>query len=230
MDTHPAGPGTVPPARPGVHLSATVADSDLSTSTILDAAGAPGIDASEEGLTLVPDVTYATRTRADGGALPLRLDVFTHDDGGPRPLAVFVSGGGFVVSPKAMARDHRAYVARAGLTSGTAEFASGGHLDQSSDVDAVVDKFGPSALADIAEDFDDASRESPSFLLFYGSTDVMISPSQTLRLHNALREAGAASERLVLPGAGHGDPAIGAAWSSTAAIDPIVEFFRRSLR
>jgi acetyl esterase/lipase len=65
----------------------------------------------------------------------------------------------------------------------------------------------------------------------------MISPGQTLRLHNALREAGVASQRLVLPRAGHGDqamfgaaPAIGAAWSSTAVIDAIAEFFRRSLR
>jgi acetyl esterase/lipase len=340
MEMPSPGPGAVPPPVPGIYLSATVAESDLSTSTMLDASDAPPIDASEDGLTLVPDVTYATRTLADGRELPLRLDVFTHSDGRPRPVVLYVPGGGFVVALKDMMRDHRAYVARAGfvvasleyralshgpgvtyadsvqdvkealrflrahsarfgidparagvwgesaggylaamtgVTSGTTEFAAGDHPGQSSDVHAVVDKFGPSSLADVAEDFDagaqefwtapdghlatyvhgpggglvDASdedfrranpiryvhKESPPFLFFHGSADVMVSPSQTLRLHNALREAGVASERLVLPGGGHGDqaflgadPVIGAAWSSTAAIGPIADFFRTTLR
>jgi hypothetical protein len=85
------------PSRRG-YLSATVAESDLSTSMILDASDAPRINASEDGLTLVPDVDYATRTLADGRELPLRLDVFTHTDRRSRPLVLYVSGGGFAAT------------------------------------------------------------------------------------------------------------------------------------
>ena len=81
------------PSRRG-YLSATVAESDLSTSTILDASDAARINASEDGLTLVPDVDYATRTLADGRELPLRLDL---EDDGEHGLLLFYAAG--AVSP-----------------------------------------------------------------------------------------------------------------------------------
>jgi acetyl esterase/lipase len=49
------------------------------------------------------------------------------------------------------------------------------------------------------------SSSTPPFLLFHGTDDRLISPSQTLNLHNALRAAGADSTRYVLHGARHGD-------------------------
>jgi acetyl esterase/lipase len=51
------------------------------------------------------------------------------------------------------------------------------------------------------------TAEAPPFQIWHGSADGIISPSQTLRLHNALREAGADSTRYVLDGATHGDVA-----------------------
>ena len=45
-------------------------------------------------------------------------------------------------------------VAMAGLTNGSRAFEAGEHLDQSSDVQAVVDKFGPSDVSQVAADFD----------------------------------------------------------------------------
>ncbi|MFJ6081411.1 alpha/beta fold hydrolase [Streptomyces sp. NPDC092369] len=49
--------------------------------------------------------------------------------------------------------------AMVGATSGTKDFVSGDDLDESSDVRAVVDEFGASDLARIADDFDAATRE-----------------------------------------------------------------------
>jgi fermentation-respiration switch protein FrsA (DUF1100 family) len=69
------------------------------------------------------------------------------------------------------------------------------------------------------------------FLFFHGSDDRIVSPSQTLLLHNALRAAGADSTRYVIDGAGHGDlggPA--QLWSTTTVIDGLVEFLKATLR
>jgi acetyl esterase/lipase len=52
------------------------------------------------------------------------------------------------------------------------------------------------------------TADAPPFQIWHGSGDGIISPSQTLRLHNALRAAGVFSERYVIEGAGHGDLAV----------------------
>jgi acetyl esterase/lipase len=52
------------------------------------------------------------------------------------------------------------------------------------------------------------TADAPPFQLWHGSGDGIISPSQTLRLHNALRAAGVSSERYVIEGANHGDIAV----------------------
>jgi acetyl esterase/lipase len=49
---------------------------------------------------------------------------------------------------------------------------------------------------------------APPFQIRHGSGDGIISPSQTLRLHDALRAADVESTRYVIEGAGHGDLAI----------------------
>jgi acetyl esterase/lipase len=73
---------------------------------------------------------------------------------------------------------------------------------------------------------------SPPFLIFHGSQDRIVSPSQTLRLHDALRAAGRPSTRYVLDGAGHGDlafagdAAAGLPWSAKETMDIIVRFLR----
>jgi hypothetical protein len=83
----------------------------------------------------------------------------------------------------------------------------------------VVDKFGASALAHTAD----------------GTADMIISPSQTILLHNALRAVGRHSERYVLDGANHGDapflndPTAGLPWSTTTVMDIIVNFLRAQL-
>lgn len=77
--------------------------------------------------------------------------------------------------------------------------------------------------------------KDPPFLLFHGSQDTLISPSQTLAIHQGLRAAGVDSTRYVLEGANHGDlafignPAAGLPWSSTQTMDILVAFLKRTL-
>lgn len=165
--------------------------------------------------------------------------------------------------------------AMVGVTNGIKAFDIGGNLDQSSDVQAVVNKFGASDTSKLAADFDAHAREAvnardnpiaqyigmtrdthvldaavaataanplsyvkasaPPFLNFHGSQDRLISPSQTLILHNALIAAGARSTRYVLDGAGHGDLSFlgdaksGLPWSTNQAMSIIVGFLKVSI-
>jgi acetyl esterase/lipase len=47
----------------------------------------------------------------------------------------------------------------AGVTNGDKQFVSGGYLNESSDVQAVVDEFGPSDLSKVAADYDTAAQQ-----------------------------------------------------------------------
>jgi acetyl esterase/lipase len=167
--------------------------------------------------------------------------------------------------------------AMAGVTGNVETFDKGDDPDQSSRVEAVVDKFGPSDMSRIAADFDAnpqrayaaadnpiaryvegtsgrqpltarpvasgpanplsyAGATDPPFLLFHGDQDRLVSPSQTLILHQALRAAGVSSTRYVVHGAGHGDLAFGVdpqssyLWSSNETMGVIVSFLQRTLR
>jgi acetyl esterase/lipase len=167
--------------------------------------------------------------------------------------------------------------ALAGATNGDSQFDIGDHLDESSDVQAVVDEFGPSDLSKIAADYDAAmqkaknrpgnplakfvlgpdtelsvdddpsevraanpatyiSPRTPPFIELHGSGDQLVSPSQTLLLHTALRAKGIPSTRYVLQGANHGDmplitdPRAASLWSTKTVMGIIVEFLARHLR
>ena len=152
-------------------------------------------------------------------------------------------------------------VAMVGVTNGVKSFDVGNDLDRNSDVQAVVDKFGPSDVSKIAADFEPQLQAAywvnnpflpylegkvttaanpltyikataPPFLIFHGSRDRLVSPSQTLLLHNSLVAAGVRSTRYVLEGAGHGDlafmgdAAAGLPWSTRQTMGIIVDFLR----
>ena len=76
----------------------------------------------------------------------------------------------------------------------------------------------------------------PAFLLFHGDNDRLISPSQTLLLHNALRARGAESTRYVLRGANHGDLSFvgdtesGVPWSTRRVMDIMTRFLGKQLK
>ena len=155
-------------------------------------------------------------------------------------------------------------VAMVGVTSGIKRFDVGGNLDQSSTVQSVIDKFGPSDVSQVASDYDAKAKAAyaapnavmryvgqdvkthanpltyvtataPAFLILHGNKDRLVSPSQTLILHNALLAAGASSTRYVLDGADHGDLAFlgddksGLPWSSKETMGIMLEFLRKNL-
>ncbi|HEY6618795.1 MAG TPA: alpha/beta hydrolase [Steroidobacteraceae bacterium] len=159
--------------------------------------------------------------------------------------------------------------AMVGVTNGNGSFLAGDNLNQSSDVQGVIDDFGASDISKIAADFDAATQRAvysnegiinyigkssaantldpgiaataanpityihanaPPFLIFHGNQDRMISPSQTLILHDALVAAGVRSKRYVVDGAAHGDLTFmgdtqsGLLWSTNQVMNLIVEF------
>ena len=165
----------------------------------------------------------------------------------------------------------------AGTTNGDRQFDVGDNLNESSDVQAVVDQFGPSELSKVAADFDIATQQAkylpgnplakfvfgpgtklsieddpsavraadpatyissatPPFIELHGSHDQLVSPSQTLLLHTALRAKGIPSTRYVVQEANHGDmPFIRNAsaaplWSTKTVMGIIVDFLDKHLR
>lgn len=73
----------------------------------------------------------------------------------------------------------------------------------------------------------------PPFLLMHGSADQMVSPSQTLLLHNAIRTKGGQRTRIVVANANHGDTTVltgdatsASLWSSENVMGQIVSFLK----
>ncbi len=165
--------------------------------------------------------------------------------------------------------------AMTGVTNGLKQFDVGANLDQSSDVQAVVDEFGPSNLSKVGDDYDTAAKQAnlapgnnlaqwvygpgttksvaqytpqvaaadpttyvtattPPFVLLQGSNDELVSPSQTLLMHNALTAKGVSNTRYVVAGANHGDLAFAgntsvAAWSTQVVMGKITGFLGQHL-
>jgi acetyl esterase/lipase len=78
------------------------------------------------------------------------------------------------------------------------------------------------------------TSSSPPFVLLHGSADQLVSPSQTLILHTALRAKGVDTTRYVVKGANHGDltfmggdPNASKQWSSQQVVGDIVSFLNK---
>jgi len=162
--------------------------------------------------------------------------------------------------------------AMVGVTNHDSRFDVGANLNQSSDVQGVIDDFGASDISRIAADFDAPTQHAtytneglvkyigrasdantldlsvaatianpltyihanaPPFLIFHGNQDRLVSPSQTLILHDTLVAAGVRSTRYVVDGAGHGDLTFigdtqsGLLWSTNKVMNLIVDFLNR---
>ena len=162
--------------------------------------------------------------------------------------------------------------AMVGVTNHNGAFEAGADLNQSGDVQGVIDDFGASDISKMAADFDAPTQHAtytnegliqyigkasdaktldagiattaanplryiqantPPFLILHGNQDRLVSPSQTLLLHDALVAAGARSTRYVVDGAGHGDLAFmgdtqsGLLWSTNQVMNLILTFLNR---
>jgi acetyl esterase/lipase len=69
-------------------------------------------------------------------------------------------------------------------------------------------------------------KNDPPFLFLHGTADALVSPSQTLLVHNALLKAGVPSQRYVLKDAGHGGPQ----FSSPEVIEIMIKFLDKYLK
>jgi acetyl esterase/lipase len=300
--------------RPEIRVSKTIAPADTSTSIVLKPDVTRQFELQGTPLTSHTDILYAQPD--------LRLDLLVPDGPGPKPLVVYLTGGGFMVADKTNGLPLRTYLAENGFavasvhyrtvpeggvyTDGLANVrdavqhlrdnadkygidpdkvalwgeSAGGYLatraglEPSLGIRAVVDKFGAVDFAGIADDYDTETQaalgqpgfplamylhgpgttktvheqvpdanplnfitaDAPPFQIWHGSNDGVISPSQTLRLHNALREAGVDSTRYVIEGTGHGDVAIllgdpddALPWSTREVLDLSVEFLGKHL-
>jgi len=215
-------------------------------------AGAGFIVASIEYRTMLNGATFRDGIADVKSAIRyLRANAQTYGVDTKRVAVWGESAGGYLVS-------------MVGVTNGVKSYDIGNDLDQNSDVQAVIDKYGPSELVKIAADFNPELQASyainnpflryldgvettvanpityvkasdPPFLIFHGSQDRMVSPTQTLVLHNALRRVGARSTRYVLEGAGHGDLAFfgdfesGLPWSTRQTTGIMLDFLKHAL-
>lgn len=127
-------------------------------------------------------------------------------------------------------------VALLGTSGGVKELeGKEGHLDQASNVQAVCDWFGPTdftgmisrevnnpngavfkllggpisekkELARLASPVQFVDKDDPPFLIMHGDEDRLVPVRQSELLHEKLKEAGVASELVVVKGAAHGLP------------------------
>jgi len=146
-------------------------------------------------------------------------------------------------------------VALLGTTGGVKELeGNGGHLDQSSRVQCVVDLLGPSDFLSwdpnfnpgvytmithllggpVPQNRDKARKASPltyvdknsaPFLIEHGDKDSLVPLEQSQLLASALKKAGVEVTLQVLPGSGHGGPA----FTSPENRKLIVDFFAKHL-
>ena len=133
-----------------------------------------------------------------------------------------------------------------GLSSGIEEIEGdvGGNLNQSSQVHAVVDLFGPSALDLFAKKSDHfrnniapellksaspvtyLTKDDPPLLIFHGDNDQLVPLSQSEHIHKLCQEMGLESSLHVIEGAGHGGPQ----FSDATRYELVKKFFARHIK
>ncbi len=179
----------------------------------------------------------------------LRANAETYGLDGTRVALYGESAGGYLVTMAGLdpATDVRAVVNKFGAI----DFATIAE-DFEADIQAGLDGaahplalylHGPGTGRTVHDPVPDANPlnhitvDATPFQIWHGSGDRIISPSQTLRLHNALREAGVDSTRYVIVDAGHGDLAVllgnpdaALPWYTEEVVGLTVDFLRKHLQ
>ena len=133
-----------------------------------------------------------------------------------------------------------------GMSNGVQELEGdvGGNLDQSSQVQAIVDLYGPSALERFAEKSERfahgktveqiktaspvtyLSADDPPLLILHGDIDKVVPLDQSQYLHERYQQAGLQSSLHIIEGAGHG----GREFSDSTRQQLIKEFYDRYIK
>lgn len=111
----PVGPpgGSIPIAK-------TIKPTSTRSSTVIIPNG-PQMRCGAAEVTLRQNITYASPT-VDGEPHDLRLDLQVPQTKGPKPLVVYITGGGFMRADKAANLDGRTYVAEQGYAVASIEY------------------------------------------------------------------------------------------------------------
>ena len=118
----PTTPIAVPPGGPPSFLpyAKTVAPSDTSTSIVIRPDG-PQITCGKTQLSTYSNIVYSAPVTA-GKQVQLVMDVLVPRTPGPKPLVVFLPGGGFVVADPSGNLDQRSYVAEHGYVVASVQY------------------------------------------------------------------------------------------------------------
>jgi acetyl esterase/lipase len=237
----PSTPGAKPLVvyLPGGGFMSSAKEMSLNTRTFVAEAGY--VVASIQYGTLSTGATYTDTLDDIKAAIEFLRTNAAEYSIDPAKVAVWGdSAGGYLASMTGLATDAgvQAVVDDFGasdLSKVTADFDPAGQQAMA----ALTSNFGkyvggsdPAAFAK-ADPATLAKADSPAFLIFHGNQDALISPSQTLVLHNALKAAGADSTRYIVDGAGHGElsptPESKLPWSTQQVMGLVVDFLKAQL-
>jgi acetyl esterase/lipase len=109
-------------ALPKPPLAASIAPSDVSTSTVIHPDRSDQIHCGKTPIKTINNVVYASPTTPNGKSKPLMMDMLIPEPVRTRTIVVYVPGGGFVVAAKESALNLRTYVAEAGFAVVSVEY------------------------------------------------------------------------------------------------------------
>lgn len=125
-----------------IPISTTGAPLDAGDSTVLDVSNDPQAVVERGKVSFTRDITYVTRMTPKGKPRPLKLDIQSPLEAGRYPLVVYITGGGFVVSPKQSSLPQRTYVANHGFVVASIQYRTVGdgatYRDGVADVKAAI--------------------------------------------------------------------------------------------
>jgi acetyl esterase/lipase len=127
----------------GLPLSSTVAESDQSTSTVIDGDDSPQAECTGVAITEYPNVVFSEPVLDDGSTYLIRMDITVPQDvSGPVPVVVYIPGGGFIVSDRGGSIGNRSYLMEHGIAVAAIEYRTigdgGTYRDGVADVKSAV--------------------------------------------------------------------------------------------
>ncbi|WP_406238699.1 prolyl oligopeptidase family serine peptidase [Nocardia sp. NBC_01009] len=129
-------------APAGAGTSRIIVPVDTSTSTLLTPGTEPQIQCGRTPTSTHTDVMFATVPLTGGGTRRLAMDIQVPRTAGPKPLVVYVPGGGFMMADKGGNLALRTFIAEAGYVVASIQYRvqpdGATYVDSVSDVKAAI--------------------------------------------------------------------------------------------